>query len=49
MRQEPKDMATSELVCELATFTVRMSEKLAREDWERHRAVQAELDRRVPK
>jgi hypothetical protein len=51
MRQEPTDMATSELVCELAAFTRRAAncDDLSREDWERHRAVAAELDRRIPR
>jgi hypothetical protein len=51
VRKEPKDMATSELVCELAAQMVRSMrlDGLTHDDWERHRAVEAELDRRIPK
>jgi hypothetical protein len=48
MQQEPKDMTTSELVCEIAGFMKRYSESLERHEWERHRAVCAELDSRIP-
>ncbi len=49
MIEEPKDMATSALVLEVASFAKRYSADLPREEWERHHAVCEELDRRVPR
>ncbi len=47
MRQEVKDMRTSDLICELAFFVGRGYDSRTAEDWARHREVQAELDRRI--
>lgn len=61
MRQDPNEMTASALMCEIASFMLRCSiqsnkKPLTREEWEdqrseweRHREVCAELDRRFPR